>query len=1112
MQVPTRKALLQQLDPLPHGARMARVASIGRDARGTAPLTRLLDELLGGGAYEASLGLQMARAARDEAPLLRGLTHPSLQVRALAASLAGPCVGDDAALERMLPELAPAMRRRVLKGVALARRGALAARLLPQVLERHGASEAVLLLPALDEAAVRRLLPEVGHALRSWHTLTWRYPDAVLDYLQARFAAVPERERASLFFTCREPLAELTRLRSAEVLALSRDFAPLDVMPPPLLDGLRRLTRRHPDQVFALLTRPSLRGWLKNQGLPPGMLREAAAFSGEQQRALARLLGEIPQHLAAFLEALAPSLRAALFTHAYEGIPARELPDALLAALPHSLRDTEAERRLTFREVKEDRDRLLATHSLRTIEHAREPLTKAAFAAKAEDRAQALVYLVRATGLSRRGMTETLSQLSRLRNEQDPVRMAVLGALADVPLSTFTSEHLPSLAELVTWVVEARDSSPTTRAALQRLAFRLIRGHATEPDGPMFQFALDTLKRLAGQRGNLSLPPLERDLPRGAEFRIVSTLMPMIRAASERDSHALIITLAQALGRRAWKVDMLQALLEPATSASPDSMAQAAISLWLAPPRTREVRVRKLLDRDETTVTIPRVFEHLHRRRQDWLDPFLDGRRLRGRFVSGKAGWVPPAQDGFHRWLPRQQEKLASLLLRIAGDGQRSAWERMGVLRTLPRLTVVTVETLAPFLAAKDVPTAEAALGALAWLDRPETALPSLLENLDGDRARVAMYAVPRVASQVSGDTLSATLAGLFGREKLKVTVHKEAVRLLGAFRSTHSLALLRQQWERPQLHRDVRIAVGHAARRLLDAQEAWELLDAMARSPDAYVAASLLDQSPSELRPGLRPRYAALVLQVALHPELSVRRQAWLALRRWSPGAEEQVARAAAERVLELAEGAEWSEATGALVEAIRDGVAVEHVLSTVAALVTLPVSPAQNATPERDLPGRQRLQGLCAALMNLPLPVRLRLRARMREVAGVIATEASLWPLSARIRLGALEWKDAEAVSQALLTLARESQEEPLFAPVLADEVATAVGHPSAEWVPETLLEAADRVVEEAPLVSVKLVGAAGERLHWREDAAQRLRALREHPRPAIRAAARAITTANE
>ncbi|WP_224365952.1 hypothetical protein [Hyalangium versicolor] len=1113
MQVPTREALLKQLDSLPYGARMAQAAAVGRQARGTAPLTQLMDELLAGEAYEASIALQMARATKDEAVLLRGLSHPSLMIRTLAASLAGPCIQDDASLERVLPELAPALRRRVLKGLALARRSALATRLLPQILAKHGAGEAVLLLPALDEASVRRLLPEVGHALRSWHTLTCRYPDAVLEYLRALFAAVPERQRTYLFYTYHAPLEELTNLRSAAVLALARDYSSLEVLPRALIAGSRRLTRRHPEQMFDLLTRPSLRSWLKNQGLPAGVLLEADAFSPEQQLALARILGEVPHNLAAFLGALPPSRRAALFAHAFEGIPTRELPDALLSVLPHTLRDAEAARRLTFREIQEDRDRLLATHALRLIEHAREPLTKAAFAAKAEDRAQALVHLVNATGLSRRGMTETLTHLMRLRNEQDPVRMAALNALANVPLSSFTAEHIPSLKELVTYVVEARDSSSTTRAALQRLAFRLMQGHATEPEGPLFQFALETLKRLAGQSGTLSLPRLEQDLPRGAEFRIVSTLLPMIRSAAERDNHVLTLSLAQALGRRAWNVDLLQAMLEPATNSSPEGMAMTAISLWLAPPHTRDVRVRKLLDRDETTAVLPPVFRHLHRRRQDLLDPFLQGRALQGRFMRGDAGWVPHyAENGFHRWLPRQQEQLLSLLLRVARDGQRSSSERQSMLHIIRRIPVVKADTLASFLTSEDVPTVEAALGALAWIDRPETALPILLEHLDGDRARVAMYAVPRVARLVTAETLSATLAELLGREKLKVTVQKEAVRLLGTFRSPHSLTLLRQHFDRPQLHRDVRIAVGHAARRLLDQEEAWAILDAMARSPDTYVAMSLLDQSPSELRPEVRPRYAALVLQVARHSELTVRKQAWLKLAAWSPGLEEQVARAASERILELAGGAEWKEATQTLVNTVRDGVAVEQVISTVAALVTQPVTETQNATAERDLPARQRLQGLCAALLELPPPARLRLRTRLHEVADVIATDASLWPESVRLRLSVLDWKNAETVSKALLHLTHESHQEPLFAPTLANEVSIAVGNPNAQWEPETLLEISDHVAQAAPLVSVELVFAAGNRLHWREDAAKRLRVLREHSRPAVRAAARAITTAQE
>jgi hypothetical protein len=1112
MQVPSREALLSELDSLGHGARIARVATLGRDARGNPALTRLMAELMAGDAYEACLALELARASRDEPVLLRGLLHPSCLVRGRAAAFAGDFIQDDSALERVLPELSPAVRRRLLKGVALAHRSALAARLLPLVLSRHGAAEASLLLPALDADAVRRLLPELGHTPPGWRTLVHRQPDEVLAFIRSRLAEAPERERPILFSVHRAPLAELTLHHGQTVLALVRDFSPPDSLPFFVTDTLPRLTRHFPEQVFSLLTRPAFRATLLAQGLPNGLPRQARAFSQEQRLALARALAEAPHHLARFLEALPPSERAALFSHAFEGAPPRLLPEELLAVLPHSVRDAEAARQLELREVREDPERRLSLLALRSIEHAREPLQKAAFASKAEDRARALALLVACTGLSRRGLTETLAHLSRLKNEQDPVRLAALSALARVPASVFAPEHLPSLEALVTYVVEARDTSRGTQSALQELAFKLLRAHATTPETPLFRFALDTLKRLAGQSGTLALPSLEHDLPRGAEHHLFAALLPMIRAASQRESHSLILTLTQALGRRAWNVDMLQALLEPITEAVPDWLAQTAIQLWLAPPRTRDTRVRKLLDRDESIVTLPFVFEHLHRRRQEWLDPYLQGRRLRGRYTTGKTGWVPPARSGFHRWLPRQQASLRDLLLRIAHDTERSAWERMSVLHILPRLLGVTADTLTPFLGSKDVPTVEAVLGALAWLDRPEPALPLLLEHLDGDRARVAMYAVPRVATLVPPETLSAALGSLLSREKLKVTVHKEVVRLLGAFRTPHSLALLRQQWDRPQLHRDVRIAVGHAARQLLDDPAAWELLEALAHSPDAYVAASLLDQRPLELSPDVRPRYTALVLQVSRHPELPVRRQALSALPGWSAGTEEQVAREVAGRVMDLSSGAEWHEAARALVEVTREGKSFDQVKDCVTVLVSAPVAEGQDAGRERDVPARQRLKALCQLLLALPRPSLLRLRARLAEVARVLSRDASLWPESASLRLASLEWREAATAATGVLELAVEVREEPFFAPALAAHVAHAVGQPGAEWTPEALLESADRVMPEAPLAAVALVSAAGQRLHWREDAARRLRALRQHPSAAVRAAAYATLTASE
>ncbi|AKJ01179.1 Hypothetical protein AA314_02805 [Archangium gephyra] len=336
MQVPSREALLSELDPLGYGARLARVARLGRDGRGSPALTQLMARLLSGDAYEANLALELARGARDESVLLRGLTHPSSLVRARTAALAGSHLQDDAALERLLPELSPFVRRRLLKDVAQARRSALAARLLPLVLSRHGAAEAALLLPALDADTVRRLLPQLEHTFRAWRTLVRRHPDEVLAFIGSRLTHAPERERRALFAAYRVALSELTLSHGEAVLLLVRDLAPPQELPLFVRDTLPRLTRRHPEQLFALLTRPGWSAAHIARELTAGLLHELRFFSHAQRLGLARLLAESPSDLARFLEALPPSQRAGLFAHAFEGAPPASCPRPCSRSSPMS--------------------------------------------------------------------------------------------------------------------------------------------------------------------------------------------------------------------------------------------------------------------------------------------------------------------------------------------------------------------------------------------------------------------------------------------------------------------------------------------------------------------------------------------------------------------------------------------------------------------------------------------------------------------------------------------------------------------------------------------------------------------------------------------------------
>ncbi|WP_434387809.1 hypothetical protein [Melittangium boletus] len=1110
MKIPSRKTLRSELDPLGYGARVARAARLAHEGREHPDLARLLNDLVMGSVDEALLAMEMARASGNEALLVEGLTHSSCAVQFRAASLAGAHVRDEAALEQRLPELAPAVRRRLLKGIVLARREALAARLFPLVRSRHGDAEAALLLPMLDADTVGEHLPGLAHVCSAWPTLVRRHPEVVWNLLRESITSASEPYRRALFLVFRAPLQELLLVRADAVLALTHACAPPNELPSFLEKYLPHLIRQHPAAIAGLLLRPAYRGALKERWLRPGAAREARFFSPEHRLALARALADDPVTLARFLESFAPPERPALFVHAYEGAPPLVHPTRLLNTLPTATRDAEAARQLELREVRENKSQWFSTLASRHIEHARAPLMEAARASKAEDRAWALDLLVSCTALSRRGLDETLGALARLKNEQDPVRAAALEALANVPPSQFSAGQVPALQSLVTYVVEARDTSLQTQRAVQRLAFQQMRAHATAPGHPLFAFALETLRRLAAHSGALVLPPLERDLPRGTEHTLFEALRPLLRAAQERESHAFILALARSLGRRAWNVEPLQDLLANITRATPDMWAQEAIQLWLAPPRTRDARVRALLNRDESTITLPAVFLHVHRRRQEWLDPFLQARALRGRYSTGKTGWVPPATDGFLRWLPRQREHFLDVLLLIAGDTQRSDWERMRVVRILPGIPEVDTTTLAPFLTSPSVPLVEAALGALAALDRPEPALPLLMEHLDGDRARVAMYAVPRVARRVPPRVLNAALEAVLSRERLKVTVAKEALRLLGAFRTAHGLALLRRQWARPGLHRDVRIAMGHAARQWLDTPEAWELLEELARAPDPDMARSLLDASPMTLTPELRRRYLALLLQVSRHPDLDTRRRAFTALPAWAENEEEAVAREAAARVLDIAHGAEWTEALGALVGVMGEARAFEQVKTCVARLVS--AEPSANATPERDVPERQRLLRLCGALEQRPRSERLELRPHLDAVAQELAREPTLWEQGVALRLAGLPWNDAADNVRTLLELAAHVDAEPYQALLLSGLMTQVLEAAKDECVPEVLLETAAGVQARWPLGAVALVARAGERLHWREDAAEALRALRRHPHAFVRSVALAVFTAPE
>lgn len=1105
MHLPTRSELSRQLDGLDDRERRRLVASLAHRRRDDPGLDALLDELEQGDVYERLLAVRAAHVAGREERVLRALRADSALVAA-AAGAAGASAGA-AALEALLPELAPAVRRRLLGHVVRRRRRDVAEHLLPVVLRRFGAREAARLLPLTSASTVRQMLPEVAPAVRSWRRLAAVHPDAVLGHARGRRLTEPPGSAAPWEETA-AALPVLAAQRPKELFDAALELLAEGELPRPLEQRLGTLARHTPEGVALLVLHPAYRARLLGQGLPRSLRPQLRRLPASAHRELARVLLEEPAHLAEMLSALPSARRTELFFHATEGIDTARIvwPLRLLGVLPGHLRDGEARRMLKLREVREDPERRLEITAYRDVDAARPVLEEAAKSPRAERRGRALALLVECSGRARRGLDATLELVRRFRNDQDGVRRSAVAALAALRPSLFAPEHAGALADVAGAVIEARDTSPATRARLVSLAHRLLEAGGAEPGGPLFQLGLEVLLRL----DRLQLPPA---LPAGVEHEAWRAFAPRIRSANSDERGERVIDLARSLGRRAWPLAELQEWLEKMATASDSGdhfarwTSRRAAELWLADPVRRDERVRRLLDRDPSAIAVPTVFRHLHLRRQSWLDPFLagghGGPRLRG------------PKGGFHRWLPRQQRVLRDFLKAVAGDESRPLAERTQALSRLARLPIAEIADVEPFAGANDVPVAEAALGALARTDRAGAVLPVLVEYLDGDRARVAACALRCCLRHAPPDRAREILDELLDRERLKVTVRKEAVRSLGELRGAGALELLARAWRRHgKGHRDVRIACGHAARRRFDSEAAREILEALAGDADAVVVRSLFDPAPA-LTPSQRPRYAELLLRAAAHPDETVRRDAFRVLALAPQGAEERIANAAAEALLDLDSGVAWRGAVDALIATVRRGKADTGLVALIHALRTVRVASDHDAGPERDLPARRRLASLCCRLAALPEAERRHLDGPLQEVANELFDDVTWWPTAVRLQLLVVDWSHPRTAI-VLGELAAEADQEPHFRPHLVTEVDRALRRDRGRW---KLAEAAELLAEldaaaevTARHLELAVVRLAASRAGWIEPWVGRLRRLRRHPNPGVRHAALEVAIREE
>ncbi len=817
---------------------------------------------------------------------------------------------------------------------------------------------------------------------------------------------------------------------------------------------------------------------------------------------------------------------------------------AVLEVLPRPRRQAEARRMAArARERGAPWTTVLESVAHLPVEEAREELEAAVRRSSAEDRALAHPLLIRCVARSGDpdALTELLRLLERLRDEQDPVRSAALGALARTHPALFTDDAAEHLDRIAADAISARDSSSATRQALRHLAVALLREHAVTGRRQLLGWALRTLTRLAGSVGAADLGRLDHQLRRGQEQAVFEALRPWLEAGAERVDHELTFALARSLGRRAHTLPELQELLWQAISFGSDATARTAIGLWLEPPAERDARVAELLAHEPSAAVLPPVLAVLTRRRTDLLDLVLADNPPYGRFLTPGTHWTPPTGRDTGRWLPRQQAAAARVLDRAAADTSLRPRQRAAAVAgaaPIPGHGAATVRRWTDAATVRawtdtdddDVVLAETALAALARTDRPGEALPALLAHAGDDRARVAMYAATRASRYVEPSRLGRLVRGVLAPDGVatavppvpaKVTSRKEAVRLAATLLPVaDAAALLADAFEQPGQHPDVQAACVAFATGLLDTQRAWELLTAAARGR-RELRHAVLRTRPLDLPEAHRGRYAQLIRAVCDTDDPEVAAAGYGALARWSPWAPD-AAPVLVAAVTDLGNRASWRSAADALLDlmaAAPDGSPGDNPLAwALAALATADARPGgPDAEPDRDRPAHRRIRHLADRLATRAR-MRPRVTRRTARAAGeLLAGYETFVQEAAHVLVNALDLNARPGpLTAALARLARLHTTRPALAVRTADALRRRLNTVTRPGSDAALLRAARELDEDgghaSGLFAATLTEVAGARTEWAEPWRERLRALRGHPHADVRDAALRLTTVVE
>lgn len=852
----TLKTLLRELETLPHPARMKRMVEVGREAGSDLQTQAALDELERGGFYERRLALQSCFGSRDGARAMRALHDPSRLVRGLALKLAA-LLGESGALQTVLLSATYPMRRALLKMLVRRRREVVDGVL--EVLAAQRDPQFDRLLAFGSSELVARFLPETGERASGgdWARLARFHPLLAASHSLER-ARAATRLDARLSYHANAVLPVLADSHPDEALAFVRALlkhAPIHSF------GLQALVQRRPNEMADL--------FLQTPGSAP-ISFDAVAHRLELSRLLA-LLEHRPQalsRLGRWFARLDARRRRAVYELIQRGWRDDDgaLPREFVALLPRPEREAEARRHFALPALQTRPAQRLPFAALLPWEERLELLERFVRDPDPATRLVADESLLWGVRYERERLADALAFVLARKNEQDPIRGAMLRALGTLPPSAWQPEHLENLGQILRQALDASDLSGASSGAGEHLILRLLPRHPA--------WASAWLATWVRERGQIAFWSLSSQLSDADVKGIAPHLLPVAKAWETRERSSQLLGLAASLGRRLEVWDEFADLLERVVRDGASYPSASALNVLARFRRDRlPVLVPALLRADKSWITQTVVHDYLHRRRQDLLHDFLGRRAFSGRFGTGRTRFVLPFTSGFGRWLPGQQQVFADTLNGVTHDEARDSPALLHVIQQLAALPDVPPRRLVALAAlANPKPvTRDAALRALARRDGGD-GVPALLDALGDERARIAIYALRRALLEMPA---SRALELLRGVPTQRVTVAKEVVRLIGDLGGEDAFQAL-LLFDAQELQRDVRVALLRALWAFVERDETWLIFERAAMSADAAIA-TIVGRLPAErLSPQAARRLALLLAALGTNPDAKVRLDAW--------------------------------------------------------------------------------------------------------------------------------------------------------------------------------------------------------------------------------------------